>query len=405
MTNNQAVETRTFSLSSPEFLSDPYPIYDKLRSMNPVYQMNNFKYPGWYITGFEEAVAILKNPSFQNRIPLPQASKKYEQLKNIQDNMLLFKNQLDHKRLRMLIGKEFTPSKIEGYRPFIEKTAHELIEQVQNEKRMDIVTEFAFPLASQIIARILGIPEEDRYLFREWTIDLIPTIDFTRSRTVLKKGNDTIERLMVYFKELIKQRKQNVQQDFISMLIEEEQQGNNLTDEELLAACILLVIAGHETTVNLISNSILALSNNPEQLKLLKENPSFIEKAVEEFLRYDSPTQMTARVATETIEINENTIQQGDQVYILLGAANRDPKQFVNPHVLDITRNPNPHIAFGSGTHFCLGSMLARIEAQIAIHTLLQQLDFFQLASSDIKWRELAGFRSLKELEITFENK
>jgi pimeloyl-[acyl-carrier protein] synthase len=392
-----------FSLSSPEFLRNPYPIYDKLRSNNPIYRGNSFKYPGWFVTGYEEAVTILKDHiRFKNRTPLPQTSKKYQHLKNIQNDMMLFKNQIDHKRLRMLVSKVFSPIVVEDYRPYIEETVNDLLDKVQNKKAMDIVTDFAFPLASLIIAKILGVPPEERNQFREWTISLIQTIDFTRSRKTLANGNDTTMFLINYFKELIKKRKQAPQHDLISMLIREEQQGDKLTDEELLATCILLVIAGHETTVNLISNSILTLLNHPEQLRMLKENPLLIKTAVEEFLRYESPTQMTARVALEDIELNGITIKKGEQVYIMLGAANRDPKKFIEPNVLDITRNSNPHLAFGYGIHFCLGSSLARLEAQMAIQTLLQRIDHLQLAASDLQWRELIGFRSLKELPVTF---
>lgn len=391
------------SLSSSEFLRNPYPLYDKLRSNHPIYKGNSFKYPGWYVTGYEEAVAILKNHiAFKNRAPLPQTSGKYEHLKNIQNDMMLFKNQQDHKRLRMLVSNVFSLNVVEDYRPYIEKTVHDLLNKVENKKRMEIVTDFAFPLASLIIAKILGVPSEECNQFREWTIHLIQTIDFTRSRKTLATGNDTTMLLLTYFKELINKRKQDPQDDLISRLIREEQQGDKLTDEELLATCILLVIAGHETTVNLISNSILALLNHPEQFKLLKENPLLIKTAVEEFLRYESPTQMTARVALEDVEMSGITIKKGEQVYIMLGAANRDPKKFIEPNVLDITRHSNPHLAFGYGSHFCLGSSLARLEAQIAIQILLQRMDHLQLADADIQWRKLMGFRSLKELQVNF---
>ncbi|MGM0874696.1 MAG: cytochrome P450 [Bacillota bacterium] len=396
------MKTIPFSLTSSEFISNPYPFYDKLRSINPIYRGISLKYPGWYVTGYEEAVSILKDSRFKNRIPLPETSQKYEQLKNIQNDMMLFKNQPDHKRLRMLVSKVFTPRMVEDYRPYIKETVNELLDQVQEKKRMDVVSDFAFPLASLVIAKIIGVPAEERYQFREWAVSLIQTIDFTRSRKTLANGNDTTIKLVDYFKELIKKRKHNPQDDLISMLIKEEQQGDKLTDEELLATCILLVIAGHETTVNLISNSLLSLLNHPEQLIELKEKPSLIEIAVEEFLRYESPTQMTARIASEDIEMNRTTIKKGEHVYILLGAANRDPKKFINPNIFDITRNPNPHLAFGYGIHFCLGSSLARIEAQIAIHTLLQRMPNLQLATSNPQWRKLIGFRSLTELPITF---
>ncbi|WP_209124170.1 cytochrome P450 [Alkalihalobacillus sp. BA299] len=391
------------TIPSSDFLSNPYPTYDKLREKNPVYKGNLYKQPGWYITGYEEAVAVLKNTKFKNRIPLPESSKKYEQLKNIQNDMMLFKNQADHKRLRMLVSKGITPSMIESYRLYMEEVVHELLNQVQNKGKMDVVMDFSYPLASHVIAKLLGVPIEDRQQFRDWALSLVPTIDFTRSRKTLENGNEQTKKLLIYFKKLIQNRKQAPQQDLISQLILEEQQGIKLTDDELLATCILLVIAGHETTVNLISNSILSLLSNPEQLAMLKENPSLIERAVEEFLRFESPTQMTARIASEDIEINGTRIKKDEHVYILLGAANRDPKIFINPNVLDITRSPNPHLAFGYGTHFCIGSTLARLEAQVAIQTILQQLDHLQMGTPDPQWRNLIGFRSLKELPLTFK--
>jgi pimeloyl-[acyl-carrier protein] synthase len=206
-----------------------------------------------------------------------------------------------------------------------------------------------------------------------------------------------------YFQELIMKRKVRPEQDLISLLIKEEQQGDRLTDDELLAACILLVIAGHETTVNLISNSMLVLLKHPQQMMELKENPLLMERAVEEFLRYESPTQMTARVASVDIEIKKKKINKGDQIYILLGAANRDPKQFHEPYLLDIKREPNQHLAFGYGSHFCLGAPLARLEAQIALQSLFAWKDSLQLSDPEVQWRRLIGFRSLQELNITFD--
>jgi pimeloyl-[acyl-carrier protein] synthase len=395
-------QTIPLSFDTSEFFQNPYPYYEKLRSIHPIYYGNLLKYQGWYVTGYNEAITILKDTRFKNRVPLPQTSKKYEQLKNIQNDMMLFKNQPDHKRLRFLVSNVFTPRMVEHLRTYIQETVNDLLQQVQNKKSMDVISDFAFPLASLIIAKILGVPGEDRHQFREWALSLIQTIDFTRSRMALDNGNTITITLRNYFKKLMKKRKQSPEEDLISLLIKEEQQGDRLTDEELLATCILLVIAGHETTVNLISNSILALLENPHQMMELNENPSLIENAVEEFLRYESPTQMTARIASEDIEIDQTTIKKGDQVYILLGAANRDPIKFADAHLLDITRDPNPHLAFGYGTHFCLGAPLARLEAQIAIQAFLQQIDNPQLASSDLPWRKLVGFRSLNELRITF---
>ncbi|QGQ45891.1 cytochrome P450 [Metabacillus sediminilitoris] len=396
-------QTISHSLISTEFFQNPYPFYEELRSIHSICWGNLVKNPGWYVTGYDEAITILKDTRFQNRIPLPQTSKKYECLKNIQHDMMLFKNQPDHKRLRFMVSNVFTPRMVEYLRPFIHETVNDLLHQFQHKKSMDVVSDFAFPLASLIIAKIIGVPQEERYQFKKWSADLIQTIDFTRSRTTLDNGNEMTIILRDYFKGLIKKRKNSPEEDLISLLIKAEQIGDRLTDEEVIATCILLVIAGHETTVNLISNSILTLLNHPQQLMELKEKSFLIEGAVEEFLRFESPTQMTARIASEDIKINQTTIKKGNQVYILLGAANRDPNKFQDAHLFDIMRDPNPHLAFGYGSHFCLGAPLARLEAQIAIKSLLAWKDNLQLAASDLQWRKLIGFRSLSELHITFD--
>lgn len=395
------LETSRFSPDSSTFLKDPYPFYSELRSTNPIYWVNSFRYPGWYITGYEETMEILRDTRFENRIPLPQESKKYAHLKDLQNGMMLFKNKTDHKRLRFIISKEFSVRKMENYRPLITETVNELLDQVENKQKMDIVSDYAFPLASLIIAKIIGVPKEERYQFRKWAKTLIQTTDLARSRRTLLTGNYTTVEMIDYFKELIKKRKLKPKDDLISRLLTNED--DEITDDEILSTCVLLVVAGHETTVNLISNAVLALLNQPDQLIKLKQDPSLIKMAVAEFLRYESPTQMTARIASEDIEINQTTISKGEQVYLFLGAANRDPKQFKDAHLLDITRKSNPHLAFGHGSHFCIGALLAQIEAEVAINTLLHRLPNLKLATSNVNWRELVGFRTLKELPISFD--
>ena len=317
--------------------------------------------------------------------------------------MVLFKNQPDHMRLRRLISNGFTSNAVEYFRPYIREAVLDLLDSIKKRKRVDLVSEYAFPLASLIIAKILGVPAEERNQFKELAASLIQTVDFTRSREGLRTGNDSMIKASAYFNKLIEMRVLNPKDDLISLLSKEITDGGKLTSEELLSTCILLVIAGHETTVNLISNSILTLLQHPEQLIKLKEEPELIKVAVEEFLRYESPTQLTARMASEDIEFEQTTIKKGEHVYLFLGAANRDPNKFNHAHLLDITRNPNPHLAFGYGPHFCLGASLARIEAHVAIQELLQQLPNFRLASGDWQWRKLIGFRSLKELYVVFD--
>ncbi|RJS56354.1 cytochrome P450 [Bacillus subtilis] len=390
------------STASSEFLKNPYPFYERLRAVHPIHKGSFLKYPGWYVTGYEEAAAILKDARFKVRTPLPETSIKYQDLQCVQNRMMLFQNQPDHRRLRTMASGAFTPRMAECYRSYIDETVRRLLDQVQGEKKMEVISDFAFPLASFVIANIIGVPEEDREQLKDWAASLIQTIDFTRSRKALTEGNHIAVQAMAYFRELIQKRKRHPQQDMISMLLKRKEK-DKLTEEELASTCLLLAIAGHETTVNLISNSILCLLQHPEQLLKLKENPDLIGSAIEECLRYESPTQMTARVASEDIDISGVTIRQGEQVYLLLGAANRDPIRFTNADVFDLTRSPNPHLSFGHGHHICLGSSLARLEAQIAVNAILQRMTGLKLADSERRYRPLFGFRALEELPVTFE--
>ena len=378
---------------------NPYPFYEEIRSIHPVYKGNFLKYPGWYVTGYQEAVAILKDHRFQTRIPLPETTKKYKALKEIQQHMMLFKNPPDHARLRMLVSRHFTPAKIETFRPNIEKIAHNLLDEIKNKNKIDVISDFAFPFASLVIAKLIGIPDDDKHMFREWALSLIQSIDLTRSRRSIIDGNKTTLKMIAFFKDLIQIRRQSPEDDLISELIQQEKD-KKLPEEELLATSVLLVIAGHETTVNVISNSLYCILTNIKEHQKLIEKPTLITSAIEECLRYESPTQMIARIASEDVELNKAHIKKGEQVYVLIGAANRDPKQFPNPDVFDITRNPNPHLAFGSGIHFCLGSALARLEAQIAIQVFLQ--NELKIHPETIKWRKLAGFRAMEEMPGTW---
>ena len=316
--------------------------------------------------------------------------------------MMLFKNPPDHARLRMLLSHHFTPASIEKYRPFIEKIAAKLLNNLKNKKKIDVISDFAFPFASLVIAKIIGVPDDDNNLFLRWALSLIQSIDLTRSRRSIVDGNNTTLEMLSFFKDLIQKRRQYPQDDLISELLHLEKKERKLTEEELLATFVLLVIAGHETTVNLISNSLYCLLTNLKEYHKLIENPTLIESAIEECLRYESPTQMVARVASEDVELSNVQIKKGEHIYVLIGAANRDSKQFLNADVFAITRTPNPHLAFGSGIHICLGSTLARLEAQIATQTLLQSVGSIQLETNEVEWRELVGFRAMKEMYVHF---
>lgn len=387
---------------SPPFLENPYPFYHELRATSPVHWVSSVQPEGWFITGYKEVAAILKDARFEKRMRIPQISQAYEPLVQIQKNMMLFQNPPDHTRLRTLTNKALSPFVTRSLQPYIEETAQELLAQVKETGKMDLISDFAFPLPVLVIAKLLGVPAEDRTQFREWASVMVRTIDLSRTATTLSAGGEMAYKLIDYFHCLFTQRRKHPQDDVISALLAAREQEDKMNEEELVATCILLLVAGHETTVNLVGNGMLALLRHPDQLHKLREAPTLISTAVEEFLRYESPTQMTVRFAAEDVEIGDVLIRKDEQMYIVLGAANRDPSVFPKPDQLDITRNPNPHLAFGAGIHFCLGALLARMEARIAINTLLHQLPYLHLESVTPQWRDLVGFRGLQSLPISF---
>jgi len=395
------IKQKTLRLKLDEMIINPYPSYEKLRAESNIYHGKIFRYSGWYVTGHKEITDILKHPAFQTRLPIPTSTEKYVHLKKVQENMLLFQNNVNHRKLRLLINKVFTPAFIEKNRSYMEQIAQNLLSEQKEKKQLDIVNDYALPFASLIIAKILGVPKADWLKFRQWALVLVPTIDFARSAQILETGEELIAELFVYFNKLIEEKRRNPDEDLISQLLKEEAD-EKLTNDEVIATSILLIIAGHETTINLISNAVLLLLKHPTQLQLFLQNEAYRATCVEEVLRYESPTQMTARVVAEDVSFQGVDWKKDDQVYLLLGAGNRDAQQFNQPEVFDITRSENPHLAFGVGSHFCIGASLARLEAKIALEQLWNTYNNVKLLDETPHWRELLGFRSLQQLQITY---
>jgi cytochrome P450 len=267
---------------------------------------------------------------------------------------------------------------------------------------MDIIAGLAVPLPVTVIAEMIGVPMDDRDKFREWSRDLAGTLELTEAPEVYERGSRATEAFADYLRDLLAERRQHPQDDLLSALVAAEEAGDKLTEDELIATVILLLIAGHETTTNLIGNGMLALMRNPGQLEKLKADPSLIRTAIEELLRYDSPVQMTARWVLEDLEFNGQPMTKGQQVATLLGAANHDPEQFANPQTLDITREDNHHLAFGSGIHYCVGAPLARLEGQIAIATLLRRMPNLTLTTDSPPYRDTYVLRGLREMVVSF---
>ncbi|MBI1259212.1 MAG: cytochrome P450 [Chloroflexi bacterium] len=399
-----------FNPLSPEFQANPYPYYEMLRSAAPIYYWEQWNM--WFLTRYEDCAAVLRSPHFGHEItrvmsreelgwssePQPET----EPLWSMQRQWMLLKDPPDHSRLRTLVHKAFTPKMIERLRERAQAITDNLIDKAEPNGGMDLIGEFALLLPVTVIAELLGVPPEDFEILHGWSRDIGDTLELFEGEEIARRGAKATVEFSAYLRDLIAQRKQAPADDMISSLIAIEAEGDRLSEDEMVAMCILLLFAGHETTVNLIGNGTLALMRHPEQWELLKRDPSLIKPATEELLRYDSPVQITTRFVLEDHELAGQQFRKGQNVATMFGAANRDPAKFTNPGELDITRDPNPHMAFGNGIHFCLGAPLARMEGQIALATLARRLPNLQLASENPPYRATYVLRGLAHLPVTF---
>ena len=387
----------------PEFIADPYPLYHRLRAEDPVHRSTLLPNT-WILTRYADVVTVFRDARFDRHDTENFFRERFGEgpLLSVFAKWMLFRDPPDHTRLRTLVNKAFTPRAIEGLRPRIQDLVNHLLDAVQSRGNMDIMADLAYPLPVLVICELLGVPAKDRDLFKEWSGDVARTLDPIQTPEMVAKGHAVVESMATYFRGLIATLRKNPQGDILSAMIAAEEQGDRLSEDELLANCILLFSAGHETTVNLIGNGLLALCRNPEQKHLLQENPSLIQSAVEEFLRYDGPVQLTGRSTKDDIEIGGKLIPAGDRVMTVLAAANRDPAQFSDPDRLDITRKDNHHVALGQGIHFCLGAALARAEGQIAIGTFLRRMPQATWLAETPQWRPAFTLRGLETLPVSF---
>ena len=396
-----------FNPLSPEFKANPYPFYDMLRASAPLFHWEQWNI--WFATEYDTCVALLKDArlghellSVMTREQLGWEEPPVHQmpLVEMQRSWMLFRDPPTHTRLRMLVHKAFTPRMIEQLRTRIQSVTDHLLDVACAKGEMDIVADLAVPLPVMVIADMLGVPESDRHLFRGWSRDLAHTLELTDSQDIYNRGASATVDFSGYLRDLANARRRHPEADLMSALVEAEDQGDKLTEQELISTCILLLVAGHETTTNLIGNGMLALLRNPDQLEKLKANPALGRSAVEELLRYDSPVQMTSRSVLHEMECNGQTLKRGMQVSFMLGAANYDPAHFDQPGKLDITRDPNPHLSFSNGIHYCLGAPLARLEGQIAIQTLLKRVPEITLLDENPTYRETWVLRGLEALPV-----
>lgn len=390
----------------PEFLQNPYPFYEQLRNEAPIFWSEKSKY--WMLTRYEDIHAVLKDMSYEKQLqrwkqvnPLVQMMPQVKTLLSSRSSWMLNQNPPDHTRMRGLVNRAFTPKMVNEMRPHIEEIANFLIDRLEGREQFDLVSEFAFPLPVTVIAEMLGVPREDREKFKNWSHALTDTLEPTPNLERMKLANTATEELYDYLRPLVAQRRKEPKNDLISALAAAEDEGKKLTEEELLANCVLILVAGHETTVNLIGNAVRVLLQHPDQLEKLKSNPELIGGAIGEVLRFESPVQVTRRLAGEQMDLNGTTIKDGDMLVLLLGAANRDPSMFPNPNEFDITRDNKKHMAYGHGIHHCLGSSLADAEGQIAVGTLFKRLPNLRIVDPNIEIRHPFALRGAKQLIVS----
>ncbi|QWG63890.1 cytochrome P450 family protein [Bacillus mycoides] len=396
------------NLASTQFKEDAYEIYKESRKVQPILFVNQIEIgKEWLITRYEDALPLLKD----NRLKKDQANVFPQDTKNMHlsvDNSdhltthMLNSDPPNHSRLRSLVQKAFTPKMISQLDGRIQRIADDLISEIERKGTLNLVDDYSFPLPIIVISEMLGIPKEDQAKFRIWSHAVIASPETPEE---IKETEKQLSEFITYLQYIVDVKRKNPKEDLVSALILAENEGHKLSARELYSMIMLLIVAGHETTVNLITNTVLALLENPKQLQLLKENPELIDSAIEEGLRYYSPVEVTtARWAAEPFQIHDQTIQKGDMVIIALASANRDETVFENPEVFDIMRENNRHIAFGHGSHFCLGAPLARLEAKIAITALFKRMPSLQIKGEreKINWQGNYLMRSLEELPLSF---
>ena len=394
----------SFNPFDPEFRKDPHPIYDRLRTEQPVH-----KTPIGFVvlTRYEDVVNTLRNNDFSRDIELnanlPETPTRKFKRENVRSKSILNLDPPDHTRLRRLVSKSFTPSAIEKLRPRIQALVDQSLSNAKKTGHLELVEELAFPVPFQVISDLLAMPTDRGSELREWSQIITATLEPTTGVEDLELAEIAINKMRPYLEEIIEDRRHNMGDDMLSSLIAVEEQGEKLNNDELMSFVILLYIAGHETTVNLIGNSVHALLTHPEQLATMRRE-SCTQNMVDELLRYNGPVQHTIRTPIVDVLLNvdgqEVKINKGALVLASLAAANHDSSVFVNPHKLDFSRhNSNRHVAFSAGVHYCLGASLAKLETEIAVGTLVREFKNIQI-EGEPQWRDRLTIRGAIKLNL-----
>jgi cytochrome P450 len=393
-------------LLDPEVLADPYPVYHRLREWDPVAWDPVLH--AWVVTRYADVLTVLHKFS-ANCSPTPEqltamGLSSLEPVAQVMVRQMLFLDAPTHTRLRGLCSSAFVSRRVELLRDHIQAIADDLVDRVRPSGRMDVIADFANPLPAIVSAELLGLPTADHQQLKSWSADfgeILGNFQYNPDRVsaILR----SLEEMIRYFRSAIREQARTPGRGLIRLLMEASEGASRLSEEEIIANVIITMVGGQETTTNLIGNGLLTLLRNPSDLARVRDEPSVIEPAVEELLRYESPSQHTARLAPHDVELGDKQIKKRDTVMAVMAAGNRDPERFENPDQLDLTRPNNRHLAFGWAAHFCFGAPLARIEGQIAFSTLLRRLPGLRLQPGPLVWRQNLGLRGLTSLPVLFE--
>jgi len=391
---------------TPQFKADPFPFFAQLRKEAPVWStVLPDKTRIWLLSRYQDVFALFSDVRFAkcryNAMTPEQLRRQpwVPPMFRALERTMLDLDQPDHTRLRALVHKAFTPRIVEQMRARVQSIAEELLDAAVRRGEMDLIGDYALPLPMTVITEILGVASRDRERFHRWSKQIVSVNQFNQNWRVIP----AVWKFTRYLRSFFKVRRAEPQDDLISALIRAEEAGDKLSEDELLAMVFLLLVAGHETTVNLIGSGVLELLRHPEETEKLRHNPALITSAVEELLRFTSPVFLsTERYAREDVTLHGVTIPRGGMALGVIGSANRDEQIFSEPDALDLSREPNRHLSFGQGIHYCLGAPLARLEAQIAINTLLSQTPNLSLKkpSNSLRWRQSLILRGLEALPI-----
>lgn len=391
-------------LLTAEYLADPYPFYQELRERAPVGFSQRLN--GWIVTRYCDVAAGLLDKRLISGLRVESFLAKLtpetqEQMRPLHEHLSKWIGNMDppdHTRLRSLVNRVFMPRMVQELAPVIDAIVDELLDAAESRGRLDFVREFAYPLPATVIARMLGVPAEDQERFIAWADDLTAYSGTGSADPALSRAaQHSVGELTAYFRAIADNRRRSPAGDLISTLVATE-----ISDAEFVSMCTFLLVAGHETTMALLSNGLLALMRDDAAWRMLASNPGIVKSAVEELLRFDSPIQHQTRVAAESFEFGGQLVERGDRVLLMLGAANRDPEQFTGPDRLHLQREPNRHVAFGQGIHYCIGAPLARLEAQIAFPALLRRFPLLRLKEASLQWRAHTSNRNPLRMELAW---